>query len=119
MNYPSGSAATAEFLQALLQGTSGGRPGQISPRRSERSPDYNLDRINRTDGPEDRSGNERCLGFSLPVLLESGTLGGVARIVQSPGTVGIYYDVSQGQGFSRIMPVTDRPHLPDRIRQRH
>jgi len=112
-------AEKTEFLQALLQGTSGGRPGPISPRRTERSPDYNLDRINRADGPEDRSGTERCLGFGLPVLLESGTLGGVARIVQSKDAVGIYYDVSQGQGFSRIIPITDRPHLPENIRLRH
>jgi hypothetical protein len=112
-------AGKSEFLAALLQGTSGGRPGRVSPRRAERSPDYNLDRINRADGPEDRSGTERCLGFGLPVLLESGTLGGVARIVQSKEAVGIYYDVSQGQGFSRIIPIMDRPHLPEHIRLRH
>ncbi len=112
-------AAKREFLQALLQGTSGGRPGPISPRRSDPSPDYNLDRINRTDGPEDRSGPERCFGFSLPVLLQSGTFGGVARIVQSPGSVGINYDMGQGQGFSRIIPITDRPHLPEHMRQRY
>lgn len=108
-----------EYLQALLQGTSGGRPGPISPRRAESSPDYNLDRINRADGPEDRSSQERCFGFNLPMLLQSGTYGGVARIVQSPGAVGIHYDVGQGQGFSRIIPITDRPHLPGRIRQRY
>src|SRR5262245_56422817 len=34
-----------EFLAALLQGTSGGKPGPTSPRRAESSPDYNLDRI--------------------------------------------------------------------------
>jgi len=108
-----------EFLQALLQGTSGGRPGPISPRRVERSPDFNLDRINRSDGPEDRSATERCFGYGLPLLLPSGTLGGVARIVQSSDSVGIYYDSGQGQGFSRIISITDRPHLPNRIRQRH
>ena len=112
-------AAKAEYLEALLQGTSGGRPGPISARRDEPSPDYNLDRINRSDGPEDRSAPERCLGNSLPVLLNSGTLGGVARIVQSADVVAINYDVGQGQGFSRIIPITDRPHLPDHIRQRH
>ena len=48
-----------EYLAALLQGTSGGKPGPISPRRAERSPDYNLDRLNRSDGPEDRGGPER------------------------------------------------------------
>ena len=42
-------AAKTEYLQALLQGTGGGRPGPISPRRSEPSPDYNLDRMNRSD----------------------------------------------------------------------
>src|SRR5205807_3197625 len=72
-----------EYLAALLQGTSGGKPGPISPRRSERSPDYNLDRMNRSDGPEDRGGPERCLGTNMPVLLQSGTFGGVARIVQA------------------------------------
>jgi len=112
-------AEKAEFLAALLQGTSGGRPGPISPRRSERSPDYNLDRINRADGPEDRSATERCFGYGLPLLLPAGTLGGVARIVQSADAVAIYYDSGQGQGFSRVIPITDQPHLPDRIRQRH
>jgi hypothetical protein len=111
--------AKKEFLQALLQGTSGGRPGPISPRRSERSPDYNLDRINRSDGPEDRGGPERCFGFNLPVLLDSGTFGGVARIVQSPGAVAIDYDMGQGQGFHRLIPITNRPHLPKAIRQRY
>ena len=108
-----------EYLQALLQGTSGGRPGPISPRRSESSPDYNLDRINRADGPEDRSVTERCFGFGLPLLLESGTFGGVARFVQSANTVAIYYDTGQGQGFTRIIPITDQPHLPQRIRLQH
>jgi hypothetical protein len=108
-----------EFLAALLQGTSGGRPGPISPRRTDGSPDYNLDRINRADGPEDRGAPERCFGFNLPLLMQSGTYGGVARIVQSPGAVGIYYDAGQGQGFSRLIPITAQPHLPKRIRQRY
>ena len=112
-------ATKTEYLQALLQGTSGGRPGPISPRRAEPSPDYNLDRINRADGPEDRSGTERCFGYNMPLLLESGTFGGVARLVQSPGAVAINYDAGQGQGFSRIIPITDRPHLPEHIHQRY
>src|SRR5262245_10173751 len=112
-------AAKKDFLAALLQGTSGGKPGPISPRRSERSPDYNLDRINRSDGPEDRGGPERCFGFNLPVLLDSGTFGGVARIVQSQGAIGIDYDMGQGQGFHRIIPITNQPHLPKAIRQRY
>ena len=112
-------ATKREYLNALLQGTSGGRPGPVSPRRAEPSPDYNLDRLNRSDGPEDRSGGERCLGNSLPLVLQSGTFGGVMRVVQSPGAVGIYYDVGQGTGFSRSIPTTDRPPLPEHIRLRH
>ena len=108
-----------EYLAALLQGTSGGRPGPISPRRSEPSPDYNLDRMNRSDGPEDRGGPERCLGNGLPVLLRVGSYGGVARIVQSPDAVAIYYDIGQGSGFSRIVPITNRPHQPNDIRLYH
>src|SRR4029079_3815105 len=84
------------YLQALLQGTSGGRPGPPSPRRSESSPDYNLDRINRADGPEDRGGPERCLGDGVPVVLGTGTFAGIMQLVQSPDSVSIYYDVGQG-----------------------
>ena len=64
----------ASTSQALLQGTSGGKPGPISPRRNEPSPDYNLDRMNRADGPEDRSSVERCLLNGLPVILQAGPL---------------------------------------------
>jgi hypothetical protein len=116
-----------EYLEALLQGTSGGRPGPISPRRNEASPDYNLDRMNRSDGPEDRSSVERCLLNNLPVILQAGPLtpdgrplgnfGGVMRIVESTDSVNIYYDVGQGTGFNRTIPITDRAHLPKDIRQ--
>ena len=37
--------------------------------------------------------------------------------MQSPGVVSIYYDVGQGQGFQRIIPVTDLPHLPPHVRE--
>jgi hypothetical protein len=104
-----------EFLAALLQGTSGGRPGPISPRRAEPSPDYNLDRVNRADGPEDRGGPERCFGDGVPVVLGTGTFGGVMQIVQSPDSISIYYDVGQGSGYSWVVPITNRPHLPNNI----
>jgi hypothetical protein len=114
-----------EYLQALLQGTSGGRPGPISARRNEPSPDYNLDRMNRSDGPEDRSSVERCLLNGLPVILPAGQLtpdgrpygnfGGVMRVVESTDSVDIYYDIGQGTGFNRVIPITNRPHLPKEI----
>src|SRR5258705_293330 len=108
-----------EFLAALLQGTSGGRQGPISPPRADRAPDYNLDRINRTDGPEDRGGPERCLGDNLPVTMGTGTFGGVMQLVQSPDSVSIYYDVGQGQGFAWVIPITNRPHVPKSLQLYH
>jgi hypothetical protein len=109
------------FQLALLQASitcknkeaacSGGTYGPPSPRRAEISPVYNTDRLNRTDGPEDRSLAERCLQGGLP------DFGGYRRIIQSPGVVAIVYDTGQGQGWQRIVPVTDRPHLPRDIRQ--
>ena len=104
-----------EYLAALLQGTSGGRPGSISPRRAEPSTDYNLDRMNRADGPEDRGGPERCFGGELPVVMGTGTFGGVMQLVQAPDSVSIYYDVGQGSGFAWVIPITNRPHLSKNV----
>jgi hypothetical protein len=104
-----------EYLAALLQRTSGGRPGPISPRRAEPSTDYNLDRMNRADGPEDRGGPERCFGGELPVVMGTGTFGGVMQLVQAPDSVSIYYDVGQGSGFAWVIPITNRPHLSKNV----
>jgi len=106
-------AAMRDYLDALLQGTSGGRPGPISPRRTEPPPFYNIARMNRSDGPEDRQTTERCFGANMP------NLGATYRIVQSPGVVGIYHDSGQGQGFIRTIPVDGSAHLPARIRLLH
>jgi len=43
--------------------------------------------------------------------------GGFKRIVQSPGAVSIFYDTGQGQGWQRVIPLTDRPHLRSDVRQ--
>lgn len=102
-----------EYLEALLQGTSGGRPGPVSPRRNDPPPMYNVDRINRSDGPEDRSTGERCFGVSLPYSFGPGS---VNRIVQSPTSVAIYHDAQQGQGFARVIPTDGGPHLPASVR---
>ena len=109
------------FQLALLQATvtcknqegacRGWKYGPPSPRRAEISPVYNTDRLNRTDGPEDRSLPERCLQGGLP------DFAGYRRIVQSPHSVAISYDTGQGQGWQRIVPVTTLPHLPSHIRQ--
>ena len=56
--------------------------------------------------------SERCMAAVLP------DFGGFRRIVQSPGSVAIFYDVGQGQGWQRIVPVAGSPHLPSPIPQR-
>ena len=111
-----------EYRLALLQPTEtcknkdtaceGGKYGPVSPRRNEMPPFYNTGRTNRNDGPEDRSLTERCMGAVLP------DFGGYRRIVQSPGSVSIFYDTGQGQGWQRVIPVDGRPHLPSSVRQR-
>ena len=115
------STVQREFLLALLQATetcrnqepacAGWHYGPPSPRRAEVPPFYNTGRLNRNDGPEDRSLSERCMEAGLP------DFGGYRRIVQSPGSVAVFYDVGQGQGWQRTIPVTDRPHLPAHVRQ--
>jgi len=116
-------AGMRAYLLALLQATDtckrqlqacrGGEYGPVSPRRAELPPEYNLDRMNRSDGPEDRSAGERCLGGQLPQI---GTL---QRIVQGPDAVTVYYDIGQGGGFSRVIPISNTPHLPSSIRQKY
>src|SRR5258708_31977961 len=43
-------------------------------------------------------------------------VGGVAGIVQSPGTASIVYGTGQGQGFHRVIPVDGSAHLPPSVR---
>ncbi len=115
--------AINEYNQALLQATDAckqGRPGcppygPPSPRRDEVPPHYLTVEVNRSHNPEDRSLSERCMGNRLP---DFGNITGFfLQIVQSPDTVSIFYDTGQGQGWQRVIPVTDRPHLPPTVRQ--
>ena len=97
------------YRLALLQNTAtcknqdpacrGGKYGAPSPRRGETPPRYSTGNINRVDNPEDRSRSERCMAAVLP------DFGGFRRIVQSPGSVAIFYDTGQGQGWQRHIPV--------------
>ncbi len=116
------SDADREFRLALLQATqtcknrdaacAGGKYGPPSPRRAEVPSFYNTGRLNRSDNPEDRSMTERCMAAVLP------DFGGYRRIVQSPEAVSIFYDVGQGQGWQRTIPLNGAPHLPQPIRER-
>jgi hypothetical protein len=113
-------ATNREFQLALMQATdacknqtpacAGGIYGPPSPRRADPAPYYNTGRLNRADGPEDRSLAERCMGANLP------DFGGFRQIVQSPGYVSIFYDTGQGQGWHRVIPITSSPHLPPQVR---
>jgi hypothetical protein len=114
--------AEREYRLALLQATdtcknkdaacAGGTFGPPSRRRTEMPPFYNIGRTNRNDGPEDRSMTERCMGAVLP------DFGGYRRIVQTRGSVSIFYDTGQGQGWQRIISIDAGAHLPPSIRQR-
>jgi hypothetical protein len=110
------AAAFQEYQQMLMQGTPKGRSGPLSPTRAEAPPIYNTARLNRpSQGPEDRSRTERCLGLSLPAF--GGRI--YHRIVQSPGYVAIYYEPSGHSGANRVIPVgeTRQVPLPQHIRQ--
>ncbi len=116
-------AETLEYSKALLQATEAcknQRPGcppygLPSPRRAEPPPHYLTVEVNRSNHPEDRSLSERCMGGRLPDF--GGITGFFLQIVQSPSAVSIFYDTGQGQGWQRVIPVTDRPHLPPQVRQ--
>ena len=129
-------ATMREFQLALLQATDlcknkmpgcdGGKYGPPSPRRNEAPPLYVTvgaaggggaggGAINRADGPEDRGLGERCMAAALPDF--GGNTGFYLQIVQSPGRVAIFYDTGQGQGWQRVIPITDTPHLPSQVRQ--
>jgi hypothetical protein len=117
--------AFRDYQLALLQATdscknkqpecAGGKYGPPSPRRLEPPPSYAVGAINRSDGPEDRGSSERCMAARLPDF--GGITGFFLQIVQSPRAVSIFYDTGQGQGWQRVIPVTDKPHLPSSVRQ--
>jgi hypothetical protein len=71
--------------------------------------------VNRADNPEDRGLSERCMSARLPDF--GGGAGFFLQVVQSPGMASIFYDTGQGQGWQRVIPVTDRPHLSTNVRQ--
>jgi hypothetical protein len=110
-----------EVCKNKLPGCDGGTSGPPSPKRGETPPYYVTagggggGAINRAYGPEDRTLGERCMAAILPDF--GGAAGFFPQIVQSPQAVSIFYDTGQGQGWQRVIPITDRPHLPSNVRQ--
>jgi hypothetical protein len=71
----------------------------------------------RADGPEDRP-NDRCVGVTLPINFGSaGVSGAYSRIVQTPGSVALYYESGHQGGIYRSITLDGRPHLPPHARQ--
>jgi hypothetical protein len=117
------AAADRDFRLALLQATETCKNESVackgwkydptpSPRRADPPPRYNTARMNRHNGPEDDSLQDRCLTGGLPELGLS-----FRRIVQTPGGIAMFYDVGQGQGWQRNIVMNGSPHLPASIRQ--
>jgi len=115
-----------EVCKAGLPGCTGGKYGPVSPRRNDTPPHYLTvvgaggpggggGVINRSNNPEDRNLGERCMAAILPDF--GGNTGFLLQIVQSEGSVAIFYDTAQGQGWQRVIPVSSNAHLPQRIRQ--
>ena len=100
-----------------LRACAGGTYGPPSPLRNQTPPAY-ISGMNRADNPEDRSLGERCLGgFESVPNFGSGSFPFFPRIVQSADAVSIYLDVGQGNGYVRVIPITNAPHLPPNVRQ--
>jgi len=107
---------STDTCKKQLRGCEGGKYGPPSARRSEPLPYYPAGAgfptatgggyINRSDGPEDRGVSERCMTAILP------DFAGFRQIVQSPGSIAIFYDTGQGQGWHRNIPVDGSAHLP-------
>lgn len=90
----------------------GGEYGAVSPRRFDPTPFYNIDRMNRHDGPEDHSRFDRCVAGATP------DFPGFRRIVQCGDQIAIGYDTGQGQAFQRIAYVGGT-HPPKTVTFRH
>jgi len=115
-----------ELLQATdtckekLVGCAGGKYGPPSPKYHDVPPFYIATGapggglINRSDHPEDRTLGERCMGAILPDF--GGATGFYPQFILSKDALSIYYDTGQGQGWQRMIPITDRPHLPGHVR---
>ena len=67
------------------------------------------------DGPEAAGDRSRCLGPTLPC---TSALCGFTRIVQTPGSLAIYYESGSWGGAYRIIPLDGRPHFSQDIRLR-
>jgi hypothetical protein len=66
------------------------------------------------DGPEDRPLSERCISYGAPRT--GANYNSYVQIIQSPDTVVLYQEMIHD---ARVVPMTNKPHLPASIRQLH
>jgi hypothetical protein len=66
------------------------------------------------DGPEDRPLSERCISYGAPRTQSN--YNSYVQIIQSRDTVVLLQEMIHD---ARVVPMTDRPHLPSRIRLLH
>jgi hypothetical protein len=66
------------------------------------------------DNPEDRP-NDQCPGITLPC---TSPLCAFTRVVQTKGSLAIYYESGHWGGVMRRIPLDGRSHLPSHIRQK-
>ena len=66
------------------------------------------------DGPEDRPLSERCISYGAPRT--GANYNSYVQIMQSPDTVVLLQEMIHD---ARVVPLTNKPHLPASIRQLH
>ena len=66
------------------------------------------------DGPEDRPLSERCISYGAPRTQSN--YNSYTQIIQSPETVVLLQEMIHD---ARVVPMTNKPHLPKKIRQLH
>jgi hypothetical protein len=66
------------------------------------------------DGPEDRPLTERCISYGAPRT--GANYNSYVQIMQSPDTVVLLQEMIHD---ARVVPMTNKPHLPAQIRQLH
>src|SRR5688500_6702415 len=67
-----------------------------------------------SDGPEDRPLSERCISYGAPRT--GANYNSYVQIIQSPDTVVLMQEMIHD---ARVVPMTNKPHLPASIRQLH
>jgi hypothetical protein len=101
---------------SLIVGADGRLPPFTPEARGRAEARAALRKLERSDGPEDRTLQERCLYFQVggPPMLPSVGYNSNYEIVQTPTQIAILAE--QGAAV-RIIPLDGRPHIDSRLRE--